>query len=163
MGMKRIAYSATLLTMVAASTSASADTTPPKAGAYAANVLISEAVGQGCIDYEREQFSGVVDYGGITANSIQLRAPLILQTNSATGVYEQRLSIKTGAGSTQIAGKYVWTGRGVQGFQWDEKGTFFATIFEIDALSFVMQVTESYQPGCEEKYTIALTRIGSAK
>ena len=133
--------------------------TPPKAGVYAANILIQSASGGGCIDTTGANFAGVLNYAGLSGTQFAVRSPIVQP--GAGVVSTQILKVTSGVGTTSPSGTFTWKGAGV-GLSWNLSGTFSATLTEIDAFSFVAQVTEHYTNGsaCTENQLIAFTRTG---
>jgi hypothetical protein len=134
--------------------------TAPAGGMYAANIFVTQTTGSGCLDGAGSQVAGIVNYAGISSAALTLRVPLVQQ--GAAVVSTQRLTIKSGAGSTHPSGSFTWQGRGV-GRSWDKSGTFSATLTEIDGYSFVAQIEETYGTygACTEQQLISLARIGA--
>ena len=133
--------------------------TAPKSGVYAANIYIQQS-GVGCLDARGSSFLGALNYGGLSATQLGLRVPIVQQAGVAV-VSTQVLKVTGGVGTTHPSGTFTSKGSGV-GASWNLSGTFTATLTEIDAYSFVAQVTESYMNNgytCNETQLIALTRL----
>jgi hypothetical protein len=138
-------------------TQADAAANPPKAGTYAANILVQSADGSlGCLDSSGERYAGEVSYGGLSATTLVIRVPLTGE--DAMFVWQQTLTIKGGVGSLDPTGTFVF--KGVGNLNWNVKGTFSATVLEIGPHELGMQISETY-PDCAEKLTISLVRIGA--
>lgn len=141
--------------------SAKAPTAPPQSGVYAANILIVKADGLGCLDAKGNRFAGVLNYGGISGTQLGLRIPISDHSGVAV-VSTQVLTVKSGIGTTQPSGTFVWRGAG-EGAHWNLSGTFSSTLIEVDVYSFAADVSEDYTAGgysCDEEQLISLTRLG---
>jgi hypothetical protein len=144
-------------TMLLFSAGAATASSPPIAGTYAANIIIAEADGPGCIHAEGTQFAGVLNYPGFVGTTMGLRVPIVAPAHTAA-VSTQRFEVTSGAGTTHPQGTFTWQGQGLR-LNWDRSGTFSATLTELDKVSFIVELIENYED-CREDRIVALTRVG---
>ena len=132
--------------------------TAPDSGTYQAEIYVQSVSGSGCLDKAGFAFIGEMSFAGLGGAKHYLRA---LETGIDFAVDSvQTLTVKSGKGTTSLSGSLTWTGNGVGG-SWSETGTFSATVTEIGAHAFVMQMKDTYSGCSAENLNVALVRMGA--
>src|ERR1043165_1027200 len=103
--MKRSHFLGLCTLLVSATTAAlsAPPASPPNAGTYAANIIIVEANGSGCLHAEGTQFAGVLNYAGFSGTAMGLRVPIVAVAHTAA-VPTQHFDITAGVGTTHPQG-----------------------------------------------------------
>ena len=161
----RVLLACALCIAPCAALAGNAPATAPKSGTYAANLRVETVSDpQNCFDAPGDTYSGVVNYLGIGGTKIAIRLPITLYPNVAF-VSTQIFTVTHGAGSLSPSGSYTYAVAGISG-QYSTKGTFTASLLEIDAYSFAVEFDEAYTyrgVHCQESFNVALTRTGDAQ
>lgn len=131
-------------------------TSAPQSGTYAANVYVESTKGS-CLDGVNSQYPAIMYFAGLGGATNYIKIPI---TDSGVAMVSvQTLTTKTGKGTDNQSGTFVWVGNGFGENGWNESGSFTETITEIGAESFAMELTDTYA-SCVETIDIALVRTG---
>jgi hypothetical protein len=112
-----------------------------KNDAYAAGLEVqSTNDGSDCLEFGGDQYSGVLQYGGLSATVDTLRMTL-----PGRGlVWTEVLTITSGIGTTQPAGTFTWQEVKPSGTVFDVSGTFSLTVTKVDKNSYIFAITKQY-------------------
>lgn len=149
-----------LLAIAAAATFANQSPTEPPAiapasGSYLALLYVPSASGTGCVMGSGSQLIAEVSYSGFAGKTFYVKSPYAGSSGQVISL--QTMTVTSGAGTLTPSGTFTWTGYGA--YNWNVNGTFTASIQEVGAHAFMLNLTEVYS-NCTENQSLSLVRMG---